>query len=120
MNKATSRSDTRSAFVDLQGLGPRRSRTLPAQAEPERRPKARLALGFFVLEVLTAPLAVFVDTQSVRIVLLVLHRRVVAAFASATSQRDDDPVFLLGHGFYPFALSAPNRLIAAYACIVDW
>lgn len=33
----------------------------------------------------TAPLAILVDTESVRIVLLVLHRRVVAAFASATS-----------------------------------
>jgi hypothetical protein len=77
-----------------------------------------LALGFFVLEVLTAPFAILVDVESVRIVLLVLHRRVVAAFARPTSQRDDDPVVLLGHGFY--SLSAPNRLMTAYACIVDW
>lgn len=52
-----------------------------------------------MLEVLTAPFAILVDAESVRIVLLVLHRRVIAAFASATSKRDDDPVVLLGHGF---------------------
>ncbi len=71
-----------------------------------------------MLEVLTAPFAILVDVESVRIVLLVLHRRVVAAFARSTSQRDDDPVVLLGHGFY--SLPAPNRLMTALACIVDW
>ena len=80
-----------------------------------------LALGFFVLEVLTAPLAILVDVQSVRIVLLVLHRRVVAAFACATSKRDDDPVVLLGHGFLsPFNWFCSQPANTAYACIVDW
>ena len=59
--------------------------TLETEIELKRPTAPNLALGFFVLEVSTAPLAVLVDTESVRIVLLVLHRRVVAAFASATS-----------------------------------
>src|SRR5580658_6992452 len=80
--------------------------TLPIELPPSIR---RAALGvlhrpassglprFLVRLVALAPLAVFLDLQSRGGLLPVLHRRVVAAFAVAACQRDDDPVFLFGH-----------------------
>jgi hypothetical protein len=50
-----------------------------------------------VLKVLPAMAAVFLDRKSIRVILFVLHGRVVASFASATRHRDDDSVVLLGH-----------------------
>lgn len=53
---------------------------------------ARLALRLLVLVVLPAVAAVLLDVQSVRVILLVFHCGVVASFALATGQRDDDSV----------------------------
>ena len=50
-----------------------------------------------MLQVLPAMAAVLLDVQSVRVIFLVFHRRVVAALASATCQRDDDSVVFLSH-----------------------
>lgn len=44
-----------------------------------------------------ASLAIFLDLDAIRIIAFVLHRRVIAAFALAASERDDDSVVLLGH-----------------------
>ncbi len=50
-----------------------------------------------MIDVLTAELAELFDFESVGIVSLVLHRGVVATFASAASQCDDDSVLFLCH-----------------------
>lgn len=85
MHKATCRSDTPNVLDYKDPRVPCNLATPWTPFEPKRPTAPNLALGFFVLEMRTAPLAILVDTESVRIVLLVLHRRVVAAFASATS-----------------------------------
>lgn len=56
-----------------------------------------LLLGFFVFHVLAARFAIFFDLDAIGIVSLILHRRVIAAFALAARQRDDDSVVLLSH-----------------------
>lgn len=76
----------------MQGAQAGRSR-----AAPDNLVSPELLLGLFVLSVLFAPAAVFRDVQSVRIVFLVFHARVVAAFAIATSERDDNAVVFLRH-----------------------
>jgi len=57
-----------------------------------------LLLGLLVLYMLAAVAAVLLDVQSVRVILFVFHRRVIASFASAASQRDDDSVVFLSQG----------------------
>jgi hypothetical protein len=70
-----------------------------AEISSQRRsPTDRLLLGLFVLLVLPAITAVLLDVEPVRVILLVFHGCVVAAFATATCQGDDDPVVLLSHG----------------------
>jgi hypothetical protein len=61
-----------------------------------------LFLRLFVLRVLFAVTAVLAYSKPVRIVSLVFHGCVIATFAIATSQREDDTVVFLGHGSYPF------------------
>lgn len=56
-----------------------------------------LFFGLFVFDVLTTELAVFMQVKSFRIVLLVFHGCVIASFAFATSQGDDDPVVFFSH-----------------------
>jgi hypothetical protein len=51
----------------------------------------RHLLHFFVPRVLAAKAAVFSQLDPVRIVLFVLHRRVVSAFAIVTRYRNDVP-----------------------------
>lgn len=42
--------------------------------------------------------AIFLNAQSVGIILFVLHRRVIAPFAISTRQRDNHSVVLFSHG----------------------
>src|SRR5438309_12017118 len=65
---------------------------LPARA---RRPA--LLLGLLMLRVLFAPTAVLADREPIGIVLLILHRRVVATFAIIASQSENDAIVFLGH-----------------------
>lgn len=57
----------------------------------------RLFLSFAVLHVFAAELTVFIYFDTFCVIALVLHRSVIAAFAIATSQRDDDSVVFLSH-----------------------
>lgn len=50
-----------------------------------------------MLHVFAAELTVFIYFDTFCVVALVFHRGVVAAFAIATSQRDDDSVVFLSH-----------------------
>jgi hypothetical protein len=62
-----------------------------------------------VLGVLFAPTAILRDVQSIGIVLLVFHARVVTAFAIAASQRDDDSIVFLRHVSKPLTLLFSGR-----------
>jgi hypothetical protein len=50
-----------------------------------------------MVKVRTARFAVLLDAQSIRVILLIFHGRVVASFARAARQGDDDSVVLLSH-----------------------
>src|SRR5574341_1386292 len=53
----------------------------------------RSSLDFFVRRVFPARATILVPLQTVRIILLVLHRRIVSFLAHRTSHRDDVPHF---------------------------
>lgn len=56
-----------------------------------------LLLGLFVLSMLAATSAIFAEVESIRIVFLVFHCRVVAFFAIATRKSDDHSIVFLSH-----------------------
>jgi hypothetical protein len=58
-----------------------------------------------------APAAIFLNFHSVRIVFLVLHRCVIAAFAIITREGDDDAVVLFSHGLNSSAILLSLRPI---------
>lgn len=60
-----------------------------------------LAFGLLVLDVLPTIAAILLYIESVRVILFVLHRCVIAAFAGATGQRDNDSVVFLSHRLTP-------------------
>jgi hypothetical protein len=65
-----------------------------------------LLFSFFVLFVFATMTAVLADGKTVRVVLFVFHRCVIATFAIAACQRDDYAVVLLSHGLAPHVLVA--------------
>lgn len=74
-------------------------------------PKAQiLFLSLFVLSVLAATSAVLADVESIWIVFLVFHCRVIALFAVITSQCDDHAIVFLSHGSFSVWFACPWAL----------
>lgn len=56
-----------------------------------------LFLGLFMLSMLVAAAAILAEQESVRIVFLVFHCRVIALFAVITRKSDDHSIVFLSH-----------------------
>jgi hypothetical protein len=67
--------------------------------------------------VLAAKPAVFFEFQSRGCVLFVFLRRIIAAFAFITRQRDDEPIFFLCHD-NPTPVPLPKNAVAL--CTAFW
>ena len=73
---------------------------------PKRFTPLHLTLfHLFMRRVLSTELAELISLQPIRIILLVLHRRVIPLFAERTSHVDDFAHFLLRNSSTPFVIN---------------